>query len=99
MLSIDFGIIIFLQKITIKIKFVDSLPENAIGNFNRDNNEITIDKRKFLNNVISEDKSYPIFYLGYILNHEIIHYLTPKDLSLKIEYADRALDGRVWEYF
>jgi hypothetical protein len=86
-------------KNNLKIKFVDSLPENAIGNFNKDNNEITIDKRKFLNNVISEDKSYPIFYLGYILNHEIIHYLTPKDLSLKIEYVDRALNGKFGDTF
>ena len=89
---------VFAQN-NIKIKFVDSLPENAVGNFNRDNNEITIDKRKFLNNVISEDKNYPIFYLGYILNHEIIHYLTPKDLSLKIEYIDRALNGKFGDTF
>ena len=89
---------IFAQN-NIKIKFVDSLPENAVGNFNRDDNEITVDKRKFLNNVINEDKNYPIFYLGYILNHEIIHYLTPKDLSLKIEYVDRALNGKFEDTF
>lgn len=89
---------VFAQN-NIKIKFVDSLPENAVGNFNRDNNEITIDKRKFLNNVINNDKNYPIFYLGYILNHEIIHYLTPKDLSLKIEYIDRALNDKFGDTF
>jgi hypothetical protein len=81
-------------KNNLKIKFVDYLPENAVGNFNREDNEITVDKRKFLNNVANEDESYPIFYLGYILNHEIIHYLTPEDLSLKIEYVDRALNGK-----
>lgn len=89
---------VFAQN-NIKIKFVDFLPENAVGNFNRDDNEITIDKRKFLNNVIDDDRNYPIFYLGYILNHEIIHYLTPKDLSLKIEYVDRALNGRFGDTF
>jgi hypothetical protein len=86
-------------KNNLKIKFVDYLPENAVGNFNREDNEITVDKRKFLNNVANEDESYPIFYLGYILNHEIIHYLTPEDLSLKIEYVDRALNGKFGKTF
>lgn len=83
----------------IKIHFVDSLPEEAIGHFNRDNNEITIDKTKFLNIVNGSYKGEEIFYLGYILNHEIIHYLTPEDLSLKIEYVDRALNGRFGDTF
>lgn len=89
---------VFAQN-NIKIYFVDSLPENAVGNFNRDDNEITIDKTKFLNIVNNSYQQDEIFYLGYILNHEIIHYLTPNDLSLKIEYIDRALEGRFGKTF
>lgn len=75
----------------LKVKF-GLLPDNAVGNFNRETNQMTIDKVKFLNIVNESYQGDEIFYLGYILNHELIHYLTPDDLSLKIEYVDRALN-------
>ena len=76
----------------LKIKFVESLEdEDAVAQFLRKENEIHISKNIFLNILDKDFKDYPEFYTGYLLNHELIHYLTPQSLSTKPQFIDRLL--------
>lgn len=76
----------------LKIKFVESLEdEDAVAQFLRKENEIHISKNIFLNILDKDFKDYPEFYTGYLLNHELIHYLTPQSLSIKPQFIDRLL--------